>query len=68
MPWDLGSRHRRFIRLRAPTPENATGGSATAAATARANVQIAYLLISNRDKQFCDLGAGYYDRPCRRTS
>jgi hypothetical protein len=57
----LGERYRRIRRRR--------GKQKAIVATARAILEIAYLLISNRDTRFCDLGAGYYDRldPQRQT-
>jgi transposase len=57
----LGERYRRIRRRR--------GKQKAIVATARAILEIAYLLISNRDLRFHDLGAGYYDRldPQRQT-
>ena len=57
----LGERYRRIRRRR--------GKQKAIVATARAILEIAYLLISNRDTRFRDLGAGYYDRldPQRQT-
>ncbi|MGO8887117.1 MAG: transposase [Streptosporangiaceae bacterium] len=57
----LGERYRRIRRRR--------GRQKAIVATARAILEIACLLISNRDTRFCDLGAGYYDRldPQRQT-
>ena len=57
----LGERYRRIRRRR--------GKQKAIVATARAILEIAYLLISNRDTRFCDLGVGYYDRldPQRQT-
>jgi len=54
-------RYRRIRRRR--------GRQKAIVATARAILEIACLLISNRDTRFCDLGAGYYDRldPQRQT-
>jgi transposase len=57
----LGERYRRIRRRR--------GKQKAIVATARAILEIAYLLISNRDIRYHDLGAGYYDRldPQRQT-
>ena len=57
----LGERYRRIRRRR--------GKQKAIIATARAILEIAYLLISNRNLRFHDLGAGYYDRldPQRQT-
>lgn len=57
----LGERYRRIRKRR--------GKQKAIVATARAILEIAYLLISNRDLRFHDLGAGYYDRldPQRQT-
>ena len=57
----LGERYRRIRRRR--------GKQKAIVATARAILEIAYLLISNPDMRFCDLGPGYYDRldPQRQT-
>ena len=56
----LGERYRRIRRRR--------GKQKAIVATARAILEIAYLLISNRNLRFHDLGAGCYDRldPQRR--
>ncbi|HUZ37823.1 MAG TPA: transposase, partial [Streptosporangiaceae bacterium] len=51
----LGERYRRIRRRR--------GKQKAIVATACAILGIAYLLISDRDLRFHDLGAGYYDRP-----
>jgi transposase len=57
----LGERYRRIRRRR--------GKQKAIVATARAILEIAYLLISNRDIRYHDLGPGYYDRldPQRQT-
>jgi transposase len=57
----LGERYRRIRRRR--------GKQKAIVATARAILEIAYLLISNRDLRYHDLGPGYYDRldPQRQT-
>ena len=57
----LGERYRRIRRRR--------GKQKAIVATARAILEIAYLLISNPNLRFHDLGAGYYDRldPQRQT-
>ena len=53
----LGERYRRIRRRR--------GKQKAIVATARAILEIAYLLISNRDIRYHDLGPGYYDRERR---
>ena len=57
----LGERYRRIRRRR--------GKQKAIVATARAILEIAYLLISNPDLRYHDLGAGDYDRldPHRQT-
>ncbi len=57
----LGERYRRIRRRR--------GKQKAIVATARAILEIAYLLIADPAIQFHDLGAGYYDRldPHRQT-
>ena len=57
----LGERYRRIRRRR--------GKQKAMVATARAILEISYLLIGDRTLRFHDLGAGYYDRldPQRQT-
>lgn len=57
----LGERYRRIRRRR--------GKQKAIVATARAILEIAYLLISSPSLRYHDLGAGYYDRldPQRQT-